>query len=366
MIWPIPKIPEKNTRSKPKYKYLFILFTLAIAFIFSFGYKLDEERRKYLLILTIPIVTFIFFIVFIFMFIRYHSSIINYNHWEEEKEKTKELWKRWAAQKIVSLGEVNYTPDKDGVEALLKEPEFIPMYPDKIRNLHNIDIIDHVIFSKIDESLEKLHPGYRFYLSEIFLNLQFEDKNINELIYNQWNILPTVINDNNSLFSLFDNVSDDFHLYISIQNSDNHSKFISTQIFSSHKNKNINDENKVQKIPRIMTFSSKSFVDDLNTFLEYSELKQRKITSIWLSGQRQDDIDNLMIELINHKIPLSKNNPMNFLDLSYSTPSERSFLTYMSMITEFSYKTNQDQLFINFNKNQTGYICLINRDIKHD
>ncbi|MGO2335868.1 hypothetical protein [Providencia sp.] len=356
MNWEIPTIPDKHLLTKPKYKIIisFLITIITVSYIYSLS--LENESKFIFLLYTIPAITIIFFLLGGFLFLRYQNSVVSYNNWENEKKITKNDWQAWCQSSITILANVIYTPDKDGADVFLTDAESIPMYPDKSRPLFNNQEFNESLLSNIDNDLETKHPYYKNHLSNIYLINESNHLHLDEMIFNQWDIFPIKKNKNQEIFS--EHNENDFFLIITAQSKKDHSEFISAQLFSS-KNNLITSSIENIKIERVMPIVLTDFDNEINKYIEYSGISRGHKFQTWVSNTKQELIEKLIIAYSDKTIKYDKNHPVYILDTFYSTPHKEAFFTYISLLTDISKKTQEDQVLIHFNQDDSGYAVYI-------
>lgn len=72
-------------------------------------------------------------------------------------------------------------------------------------------------------------------------------------------------------------------------------------------------------------------------------------------------MDKLLITYTEKNIEFDKHNPIYSLALSYSIPHSNAFLTYLSLVSEISSKTETDQVLIHPNPYGASYAVYIRR-----
>ncbi|ENR5391646.1 hypothetical protein PWM41_004119 [Providencia rettgeri] len=359
MYWKIPTIPDKTLLTKPNYKIVVVFFTTLAAAIYMYGATLPTEQKTRLFLFSLPVVALLFFLSISSLYIRYQHAVITFDNWEKEKEITKQEWQAWCQSSISSIANVIYTPDKDGTDVFLKEAEAIPMFPDKPRRLFNNLQLDENFITAIDLQLEKQCPNYRFYLTTIYiLDNNSDDSDV--LIYNQWHLKPIKPSLYKDIFSIYENKINDTFLVITIQSASQFSEFISAQLFSND-DKLINSSRSRIEIERIIEFDNQDIDNDIVKYIDYSGISKKDKFQTWITDSKQDLVDNLLITYTEKNIEFDKTIPIRSLALSYSTPHPNAFLTYLSLVTEISLKTELDQVLIHPNPYGASYAVYIRR-----
>lgn len=361
MYWKIPSIPNKTPIEKPNYKIIFIFFVTIITAIYTYSVTLTAEQKTRLLFITFPIIALLFFTCISFLYVRYQHSVITCHNWEKEKEITKKEWQAWCQSSITSIANVIYTPDKDGTDVFLQKAEAVPMFPDKPRRLFNNIQLDKNLIVAIDEQLERQCPNYRFYLSKIYI-FDSNNSNSNEnLIYENWQIKPIKSPRYQDVFSIYDDIEQsDTFLIVTIQSKAEYSEFISAQLFSTN-SKVISLNNARIKVERIMEIDIQSIDDEIIKYIDYSGISKKNKFQTWITDNKQDLVDKLLITYTEKNIEFDKHNPIHSLALSYSIPHSNAFLTYLSLVSEISSKTETDQVLIHPNPYGASYAVYIRR-----
>ncbi|EKT64488.1 hypothetical protein [Providencia burhodogranariea] len=356
MYWEIPIIPDKTIIKKPKYNIIISFYIVVITAIYIYGSSLVTEQKISLFIYLIPTVTLFFFFILGFLFIRHQHSIVTYTNWEQEKQETKNEWQAWCQLSIMSLANVIYTPDKEGTNVFLMDTESLPMYPDKPRSFSEYQGLDTTLLSNIDKEIEKQCPHYRQFLSKIYLLHDGKSENIEDMIFKLWDFHSIKILDHQDI--LLDNEENETFLIVTIQSQKNYSEFISAQLFSSEE-KLIHHAEKCTAIERVMTINTQDIDNEINKYIDYSGISQKEHFQTWISNGKQPVIDKIILSYSDKNVEFDTKHPIYSLDLSYSKPHKNAFFTYLSLLTDISNKTNQDQVLIHFNQDDSGYAVYI-------
>nr|ELR5252160.1 hypothetical protein [Providencia rettgeri] len=361
MYWKIPSIPNKTPIEKPNYKVILFFFVTIVASVYAYSVTLSAEQKTRLLFIAFPIIALLFFACISFLYVRYQHSVITCHNWEKEKEITKREWQAWCQSSVISIANVIYTPDKDSTDVFLQEAESIPMFPDKPRQLFKNQKIDEATMLEIDQKLENQCPSYRFYLTKIYiLDNNINTNNSDTLIYNQWQLKPIKSPLYKDIFSIYENKRSDTFLIITIQSTSQFSEFISAQLLSND-DKLINSSRSRIEIERIMEFDNQDIDNDIVKYVDYSGISRKNTFQTWITESQQDIVDNVLITYTEKNIEFDKAIPIRSLALSYSTPHPNAFLTYLSLVTEVSLKTELDQVLISPNPHGASYAVYIRR-----
>ncbi|MEX6007717.1 hypothetical protein AB6G92_17230 [Providencia vermicola] len=361
MNWNIPTLPDKTPIKKPNYKIIFIFFTTIVAAIYTYSVILPAEQKTRLLFIAFPIIALLFFACISFLYIRYQHSVVTCHNWEKEKKITKREWQIWCQSSITSIANVIYTPDKDGTDVFFQDAEAVPMFPDKPRRLFNLLQLDNNFITNLDKQLERQCPNYRCYLSKIYL-YDSNNHNSNEnLIYEHWQLKPIRSPRYQDIFSVYDdNKQNEAFLIITIQSQAVYSEFISAQLFSTNSQLMSSKDTNV-KIERIMEIDIQNIDNEIIKYIDYSGISKKNKFQTWITDLKQDIVDKILITYTERNIEYDQHHPIRSLALSYSKPHPNAFLTYLSLITEISTKTETDQVLIHPNPHGASYAVYIHR-----
>lgn len=356
MRWEIPVIPNKTKLNPPKYKPIIAIFAFLIGGIYTYSLTLSAEQKTRLLLFTVPVILLIGFIFLAFLYIRYQHSLMTYDNWENEKDITKSQWQAWCQSSLMSIANVIYTPDKQGTDVFLTHPEDIPMFPEKPRPL--LQEIDEKLFSEIHHKLQQQYKNYQNTLSVIYLICHTPIFPINKLIFDQWFLKPIQLSSFESIFLNYDNNNENTFLVITVQQDDEHSQFVSAQLFSQD-NKICKSLNQLIAIERIMTFDSTEFDIEFNKFIHYSGISRKNFFQTWISNISQAQTEKILLDYADNQIEFNRTHPINSIELSYAKTHPNAFFTYLSLVSEIAKKTKTDQILVHITPENTGYAVYI-------
>lgn len=361
MYWKIPSIPNKTPIETPNYKVIFLFFATIMAAVYAYSVTLAVEQKTQLLFIGFPIIAILFFVCISFLYVRYQHSVITCHNWEKEKEITKREWQAWCQSSVTSIANVIYTPDKDGTDVFLQEAEAVPMFPNKPRRLFNLLQFDNNFIATLDAQLEKQSPLYRSYLSKIYLFDSNDSISNENLIYEHWQLKPIRSPRYQDIFSAYDDAEQNkMFLIVTIQSQAKYSEFISAQLFSTNQ-QYMNSNNTNVKVERVMEIDTKDINNEIVKYMDYSGISRKNTFQTWITESQQDIVDNVLITYTEKNIEFDKTIPIRSLALSYSTPHPNAFLTYLSLVTEISLKTELDQVLIHPNPHGASYAVYIRR-----
>jgi hypothetical protein len=372
MAWPIPDIPEKYSFPKPKI-WLWIVVLLVIpTFGFITSMWVFKTTNYDAILLSGVLSAFLLWLcIFGVVFNRYEQSSNARISWEAERERTKAEWQQWSRRQLAVVGNVLFSPEENGMESLLGEFEDVPAYPEKARPLFNSPCIYASLMRKIDLNLEQQYPRYRNLMHAIYV-LQASgryDKKSNKAIFQQWDLVPDIIDPTQPLHSLFDSHdSDGLVLIICFQNwsalaAGEVSEFISAQLMAMPKYARQHSIPVIAGLNRIMPLEAGSFKKDLDMFFEYSQAGKQDLEYIWLSGNTEKTTAEIMQYATDTQWLLPNSQPLRSVDFSFGPPGEMALPLGIAMMVEVANKKDKDQLFIYQTPHQTGALCLITREL---
>ncbi|MDC9769035.1 hypothetical protein [Proteus mirabilis] len=260
-------------------------------------------------------------------------------------------WKNWCQSSINLIGNVIYTPDKEGAGIFFMDVESIPMYPSKPRNLFNKIKIDKNLLLDINKKLQEQSIDYNYFLSKIYLITENNFSYLSDIVYQQWDLVPIKPTDYNDIFSSKN--KNETYLILTVQSKSEYSHFVSAQLFSNEE-KLMNNSSKKISLERIMEFKSKDFDKEIRKYIEYSGISKRKEFQTWVSKNNQEGIEDIIITYYENNVYFDKKRPVWKLENYYSKPYKNSFLTYLSLVSEVSDISKQDQVLIHFNPDNSG------------
>ncbi|WP_052130523.1 hypothetical protein [Erwinia typographi] len=300
-------------------------------------------------------------------FSRYEHSVNAALLWNEETEITKRHWQRWSRKQQIVVSNVVLSPEENGIGALLGNLADIPAYPAKARPLF-IDLpglINRLEF--IDQETEKQCPGYRHYLSEIFIQFsgKYQKEMIGQEVYKQWDLYPKY-SDKVELFCANDeNELSGLVLLIFLQGWDSrhtekYSEFITAQLIASDHFVSQYTLPIISAVGRCL--SSDSLFGALDMLSEYNRLKSESIRYVWVSGM-DDEREKLVKHLLEKSWALPDKRPLISLDHSFGPPGPLMFPLSVSLLVDAAKNTGEVQLLILRNEESRYLLCLIVREL---
>lgn len=372
MAWPIPDIPEQKTLPVPKYFFwimLLILMLISGAFFSVAIWNVATYTEVFFYgILPAFLVWLCFFGI---MLNRYEQSVIASRAWKRETERTKAEWRSWSRRQVAVVGNVLFSPEENGMGALLGDLDKVPAYPNKARPLFNSPHSFPVLMKEADLKLELQYPGYRHFLHTIYV---FQspgkvDEYRNESIYQQWDLMPTTIFSPATLESFCDvNISDGLILILCLQDwpsrSIGHSsEFISAQLIASSTFARQHSLSVIAGITRMMPLEAGALINELDMFFEYIQPDRENLEHVWLLGTAEKTAAEIMQYATLHQWLLPEKRPLYSIDLSFGPPGEMALPLSLAMLAEAANITGKDQLLVNQTPQQTGTLCLITREL---
>ena len=372
MGWNIPEVPQKKPLTKLNYTawlmFLMLILTANVVFILLF-----RQSVNYLSVLLYGMLpSFLGWLCFFGVRLnRYEQSVADCLSWNEEKLKTEFNWQQWSRKQLVVVANSVYTPDENGVDALLGSVENIPAYPKKPRRLFSARRSSFSsTFNYLHDDLEGQCPGFQAQLHDVYLLCTdgFSVEDSVELLFKRWSLYPKIIKSINEIQFLFDM---DFEGLIMIaclnafseSSTLTHSEFISAQLISSTVFAEKRSLPVIAGLGRIMPLAPEGLEDNLDVLVRYNRLDGNKLKHFWLSGADDDVTETIMRFSVARKWQLPKRQPLHLPDYSYGPPGPLSFPVYLSLLTDSAKKTEMDQLIIFYplQKSQQPYLCLITR-----
>lgn len=372
MAWPIPDIPEKKSLPAPKY-WLWIMFLIlmliagAVSSLWIWNMATYSEVFFYG---ALPAL-FIWFCLFGVLFNRYEQSVIASRAWDFETEQTKAEWRNWSRQQLAVVGNVLFSPEEKGMEALLGDLEKVPAFPKKARPLFNPPHSFPALMEETDRRLEQQYPGYRYFLHSVYVYESQDRVGIdrNKLISQQWDLIPNSIHSMEFVESLYDgNITDGVILIISLQdwpprNIGQSSEFISAQLIASPAFARLHSLPVIAGITRMMPMEAGSLTSELDMLFEYVQPDKQHLEYVWLMGAAETTASEIMQYATLHQWRLPEKRPLHSIDLSFGPPGEMALPLSLAMLAEAANKTSKDHLLVNQTPQQTGTLCLVSREL---
>lgn len=372
MAWPIPDIPAQKILREPRYWFwiLLLIFMLIAGAISNVLFWAATTYVKALFYGLLPALL-IWLCLFGVMLNRYEQSVEASRAWSLETERTKDEWRSWSRRQIAVVGNVLFSPEEKGMNALLGELDKVPAYPLKARPLFNSSYSFPTLMKEIDRKLELQYSGYRNFLHSIYV-LQPPgrfDEYRNESIYQQWDLIPTSIYSTEILESFYDaKISDGLILILCLQDWPSRSigqssEFISAQLIASPTFARQHSLSVIAGITRMMPLEAGELINELDMLFEYTQPDKQNLEYVWLLGGAEKTSAEIMQYANRHQWPLPEKRPLHSIDLSFGPPGEMALPLSLAMLAEAANITGKDQLLVNHTSQQTGTLCLIAREL---
>ncbi|WP_313079754.1 hypothetical protein [Atlantibacter sp.] len=372
MAWPIPDIPEKKSYPAPKFWFwiialIMMLITGAISSIKIWNVATYANVFFYGILPAF----FLWLCFFGVVLNRYEQSLVASLAWDLETERTKAEWRRWSRRQLAIVGNVLFSPEEKGMETLLGEPDKVPAYPKKARSLFLSPHSFPVLMKETDRELELQYPGYRHFLHSIYILHSPDgfDEYRNELIFQQWNLIPTSIYSTETLGSFYDtNISDGLILLLCLQvwpvgSPGQSSEFISAQLIASTSFACQPSVPVIGGITRIMPLKPGELIKGLDMLFEYIQPDKNSLEYVWLLGAAEKTAAEIMQYATRNQWLLPEKRPLRSIDLSFGPPGEMALPLSLAMLTDATNKTGKAQLLVYQTSQQTGALCLIVREL---
>ena len=372
MAWPIPDIPEKKSLPAPKYwSWIMTLILMLIAGAISSLWVWHKETYAEVLFYGALPALLIWLCLFGVMLNRYEQSVGACRAWLLETEQTKTEWSNWSRRQLAVVGNVLFSPEEKGMEALLGELEKVPAFPKKARPLFNSQHSFQYLMKETDRKLEQQYPGYRHFLHTVYVYQSPDrvDENRSELISQQWDLIPNSIHSMDVVNSFYNaKIADGLILIITLQDwpprsVGQSSEFISAQLITSPAFARQRSLPVIAGITRMMPMEAGKLVNELDMLFEYVQPDKRNLEYVWLSGAAEKTAAEIMLYATLHHWLLPEKRPLHSIDLSFGPPGEMVLPLSLAMLAEAASKTGKDQLLVNQTPQQTGTLCLIVREI---
>lgn len=372
MAWPIPDIPERKSLPQPRYWLWIIMLIVILIFgaVSSLWIWNVETYFEVFLYGGVPA-----FLIWLCLFgvgvNRYEQSVVSSRAWDFETEQTKAEWRNWSRQQIAVVGNVLFSPEEKGMEALLGELEKVPAFPKKARPLFNSPHSFSALMKETDRKLEEQYPGYRHFLHTLYVYESKDSVDIdrNELISQQWDLIPNSIRSMGFVESLYDaKTTDGLILIICLQDwpprsIGQSSEFISAQLIASPGFARPHSMPVIAGVTRMMPMEAGSLINELDMLFEYIQPDKQHLEYVWLSGAAEKTASEIMQYATLNQWPLPEKRPLHSIDLSFGPPGEMALPLSLAMLADAASKTGKDQLLVNQTPQQTGTLCLITREL---
>ncbi|EJL88880.1 hypothetical protein [Pantoea sp. GM01] len=372
MAWPIPDIPEKKPLPAPKYwLWIMVLILMLIAGAISSLWVWNMATYADVLFYgTLPALS-LWLCLYGVMLNRYEQSIVANRAWDFETERTKDEWRSWSRQQLAVIGNVLFSPEEKGMEALLGELEKVPAFPKKARPLFNSPHSFPTLMKEIDRKLEQQYPGYRHLLYSIYVYQPANrvDKERDELIFQQWDLIPNSIHSMKIVDSFYDvKISDGLILILCLQDwparsVGSSSEFISAQLITSPDFVRQHSLPVIAGITRMMPLEAGKLINELDMLFEYIQPDKENLEYVWLLGAAEKTASEIMQYATHQQWLLPEKRPLHSIDLSFGPPGEMALPLSLAMMAEAANITVKDQLLVNQTPLQTGILCLITREL---
>ncbi|WP_241575086.1 hypothetical protein [Rosenbergiella nectarea] len=372
MAWPIPDIPDKKSLPSPKYwLWIIVLVLMLIAGAISSLWFWNKATYAEVFFYGILPALLIWLCLFGVIFNRYEQSIVASRAWDFETERTKAEWRSWSRQQLAVVGNVFFSPEEKGMEALLDELDKVPVFPKKARPLFNSPHSFPTLMKEIDRKLEQQFPGYRHFLHSIYVYQSSDsvDKDRDELIFQQWDLIPNSIHSMEIVDSFYDaKIVDGLVLILCLQdwyprNTGQSSEFISAQLIASPAYARQHLLPVIAGITRMMPLEAGELNKELDMLFEYVQPNKQNLEYVWLLGAAEKMAAEIMQYATSHHWTLPEDRPLYSIDLSFGPPGEMALPLSLAMLAEAVSKTDKDQLLMHQTPQQTGTLCLISREL---
>lgn len=372
MAWPIPDVPAQKIVHEPNYWFwIMILIVMLIAGAISSAFFFAEATYVTILSYGLLPALLIWLCLFGVILNRYEQSVEAGRAWNLETERTKDEWRSWSRRQIAVIGNVLFSPEEKGMEALLGELDKIPAFPHKARPLFNSSYSFAALMKEADLKLELQFPGYRHFLQAIYVfqSPERDDEYHSEAIYQQWDLVPVTTHSLGILEPLYDSrVSHGLILILCLQdwpfrNVGQSSEFISAQLIASSTFARQHSMPVIAGITRIMPLETKEIINELNILFEYIQPDKKNLHYVWLLGETEKSAVEIIQYANRHQWPLPEKRPLHSLDFSFGPPGEMALPISLAMLAEAATITGKDQLLVNYTPQQKGTLCLITREL---
>lgn len=370
MGWLIPDIPDKKEPPKPNYRLRGVLFIpMAVAGIFFSLFALNLASYFEVMIYGILPAGLLWMCFLGVSVNRYQQSVNDVLIWREEKEITKKHWQRWSRRQLAIVGNVIFTPEQNGVGALLGESEDIPAYPCKARPLfdstHNSSVS---LLADIHVRLEGQCSGYHHILHAVYLFSPSWgwDEKIEYAIFQQWGLFPESLTSMDAIRPLYDNDFDGLILVLCVQlwqegKEKRSSEFVSAQLISPSSFAQQKSLPVFAGLGRVMPLDPEGITYNMDVLLEYNQLQTNELQHVWVTETDEKLIASIMQYADQRQWQLPKRLPVHLIEHSFGPASEMAFPLALAMLTDAVNITGRDQLIIGQTLPQmkTTQLCLI-------
>lgn len=372
MGWNIPELPQKLPLKKLNY-WLWItslLFVLVANIAFVIFLK---NLVGYISIFFYGILpSFLGWLcLFGVRLNRYEQSVADSISWNEERLNTEFNWQQWSRKQLAIVANIIFTPDQNGVDALLGKVENIPAYPKKTRELFlkNKRPLPFIL-DFIHNDCEKQSPGFQEKLNEIYLLCAdgISVENVSLLILKEFDLFPKNIKSISEIQSFIDSDFNGFILVLCVQafTEDEiltHSEFVSAQLFTSTIFAESNNLDVIAGLGRILPLEPEGLERNLDVLFRYNRLRGEDVRHVWFSNIGDDSTETIMRFSEKEKWQLPKRQPLHLLEFSYGPPGKLMFPVSLALLAHSAKKTETDQLLVFCPpwKSEQQCLCLITR-----
>lgn len=372
MAWSIPDIPEKKPLPEPKYGFWMIILILMLITGSTLSiWGLEVKSYTKILFYGVLPAFFVWVCLVGIVLNRYEQSLLASRAWNLQTVRTKDEWRRWSRRQLAVVGNVLFSPEEKGMEALLAALDKVPAYPKKARPLFDSSHSFASLIKDIDQELERQCPGYRHFLHSIY-SFQAPDR-FDEFrhnsIYQQWDLAPTPVYSTEFISSFYDEENADGLILIlclqdwptrSVEQS---SEFVSAQLIAPPTFARQHSLPVIAGITRMMPLEVGKLINELEMVFEYIQPDKQSLEYVWLWGAAEKTSEVIMQYATRHQWSLPEKRPLHSIDLSFGPPGEMALPLSLAMLVEAANKTDKDQLLVNQTLEQTGKLCLITREL---
>ncbi|EOY5383457.1 hypothetical protein ACP6OQ_003433 [Cronobacter dublinensis] len=372
MGWPVPDIPEKSVIPAPRFGLWCIVLAVMIisgSLLASFVGRFNTYTPV-LFYGALP-AFLLWLCIFGVVLNRHDQSGASVYSWYEESQKTKWQWQQWSREQLAVVGSVLLTPEADGVNTVLGPLPEIPMFPQKARPLWGEKQNLSSRLSTINAHLEKQATGYRhhLYTISVLCSSALNRETIRAIVFEQWQLVPDFVGSLDEIKELnFDYPVRGVTLILCLQlwpenRPQKFSEFISAQLVCSPAFIREKKYSVLAGLGRIMPLSTGNLTDDLDMLFEYNRLDVNALQHVWLSGDTENTSVNISVYAQSRQWPLPVKKPVHYIDLTFGPPGELAFEVSLGMLVEAAITTSQNQLVIYQSPQDSGWLCLITREL---
>lgn len=255
--------------------------------------------------------------------------------------------------------------------ALLGALDNVPAYPEKARPLFNSPHSFQALIQEIDRCLEHQLPGYRHFLHSVYVleSPGRVDKLRSQVIYQQWDLMPTTRCSSESIASFFDtDFSDGLIVVLCLQDwpaqsTGQSSEFVSAQLIAAPAFTRQHSLPVTAGITRMMPLEPGELMNELTMLFDYVQPDKQCLKYVWLLEEAENTAAVIMQYATRHQWLLPEKRPLYSIDFSFGPPGEMALPLSLAMLAEAANKTGEDQLLVHHTPQQTGTLCLITREL---